>query len=141
MDVEAMQLFPARPDQPWRPSVRRPDPYREARDFLFRLCTLGELPPREVWEKELRLVGGILTGGSRALHELPPSCVQSIRTFPLRVLFQATQELVKDGEHDTFTHSDLTREIARWGGVGYDEDYVRHWCEAAVRRAQGGHHE
>lgn len=120
LGVEPQQLFPPS-DEPWRPRRPRANPAREARAGLERLAHLRAPPSPERMRIELRSIGRLLLGGSRAYAEIPATFdAASLRSFPLRLVFLAMAELVKQGTpRRWFSPLALAREIDRHGGEGY----------------------
>lgn len=134
--VEPRQLFPPS-SEPWRPARPRRDPEQAARDLFRRLGRLREAPAPERVRKELCLVRRLLLGGTAAFAELPPTFrADAFETFPLRLVFLAMAELVKQGTpRRRFSPLALAREVERVGGGVWRKD-VFFWCRAAAGEAR-----
>ncbi len=136
LGIEARQLFPPS-TAPWTPRAR-PDPDRAARALLERLCRIREPPPPERMRKELRFVGMLLVGGMKAFAEVPKAfSAESIRTWPLRLLYYACMELARQGTpRRWFSPEALWREVQRVGGRRDLRVDVFFWSRAATSEAR-----
>jgi hypothetical protein len=137
LGLDARQLFPAN-DRPWTPARPAMDPDREAKALLERLRHLRAPPPPERMTAELRLVGALLAGGSKALRDLPAGFrpARDLRCFPLRLIVQAVEDLAAQGTpRRWFSPLALVREIERVGGRGYAPE-VFFLSRLAVRTAR-----
>jgi hypothetical protein len=120
LGLTPQQLFPPSAE-PWRPRRPRPDPERETREGLERLARLHVPPAPERMRKELRFIGHLLLGGTRALAEVPATFdAASIKAFSLRLVFLAMRELAGQGTpRRWFSPLVLARGIDRHGGDGH----------------------
>lgn len=136
LGIEARQLFPSA-GGPWRPRAPRPDPDAEARAFLDYLAHLREAPPPDRMRKELVLIGRLLLGGTNAFRELPPDFrADRLKTFPLRLVFQAIEEVAMQGTpRRWFSPLALAREVERVGGQGLRAD-IFFWRRVAIGAAR-----
>lgn len=142
LDLRPEQLFPPS-DRPWRPRPR-PNPDAEALAFLRRLQALHTPPPADQMRRELQLVGEIIAGGTSALRDLPPGfSSSSIRTFSLRLLFEAAQrigqERVSRRWFSVYALSRVIDQAGARGGLG--PGYARanrsfFWARLAVATAR-----
>jgi hypothetical protein len=138
LDLRPEQLFPPS-DRPFVPRPR-PDPDLAARALLERLRTLRTPPPPGRMRDELRILGLLLAGGTRAFCELPANFTASrFQTFALRVLFEAVAVLAAQGTpRRWFSPVALAAEIDRWGGAGYARRLGTFlWARTAVGIARG----
>lgn len=144
MGIQASQLFPER-DAPWRPTRPRHNPEREARAFFARMCGLRALPPWERRKEELRLVGGVLLGGDRALAALPLTFTpDSLRSLPLKLITYAAEELRASGPSRRWYSPLLIGRLIdeAYRATGHAERLgISGWCRAAISHARkgGGH--
>ncbi len=136
LGLELRQLFPAA-DRPWTPRAR-PDPDREARALLERLRQQREPPPPARMKKELSFIGTLLLGGTKALAEvLATFRAESIRTWPLRLIYLACVELARQRTPRRWLSPEaLWREVHRVGGRRDLRVDVYFWCRAATSEAR-----
>lgn len=136
--LEPQQLFPPAAE-PWRPTAPRHDPQREARALLERLRALHSPVAPDRLAAELDLIGRLILGGPRAFAELPPGFTAArLQAFPLRMLFLAMTELVKQGTpRRWFSPLALRRELDRasaiWGAPG-TQHHAFAWARLAIRQ-------
>lgn len=137
LHLEPRQLFPPS-DRPWRPTVVRLDPHREARALLARLQAMHAPVPPEKLAQELTLVGRLILSGLAGYAELPPEFRPAlVRVVPLRLMVEGMAELVKQGTpRRWFSPLALARELDRAGGPGCAARHqVFAWARVAVRKA------
>ena len=132
------QLFPAS-NPPRHGRRRRRDADVEARLALEAFIARVRAPPLDRIHDELRLVGLLLLGGTRAFRELPAGFDGSrIATPYLRILFFAIEELVRQGTpRRWFSVLAIARECERVGHPRFDRSSLFAIAAAALRTARG----
>jgi len=136
--LEPRQLFPPSAE-PWRPTAPRHDPQREARALLERLRTLHSPVAPDRLVNELILVRELILGGTTAFAELPPGFTGArFLTFPLRLIFEAMAELVKQGTPRRWfsplaLQRELDRATAACGTPGTQPNAFA-WARLAIRQ-------
>ena len=139
LGIQVRQLFPAS-DTPWKPTKPRRDPERDTWALVHRLRALHRPKEPERFKRELRFVGKLILGGTGALAKVPPTFKADCLVFPLRILFQAMQELGKQGKPCLwFSPLAMAREVdwaAGRRGAGRERFQVFLWARMAVGAAR-----
>jgi hypothetical protein len=131
--------------EPYRPVVWRTPKRDRGRELFDHLRRLHRSPTPERMRAEMLAVGRLLLGGTKAFADVPVTFnPDSIRTFTLRLIFQAMEVLWEQGTpRGRFSPLALSREIdcyaERFGHFGYaSEMQITWWCWLAIGLAKPG---
>jgi hypothetical protein len=136
--LDPRRLFPPA-GEVWVPKQSRRDREREAREEFERFLAWNRPPSPERMKDELRFVGHLLLGGTRAYAEIAPfDHDRRIRTPPLRLLVAAIYEIVQQGTpRRWFSPLAISRELDRVGGPGNGKRHdVFLWARLAAGMAR-----
>jgi hypothetical protein len=139
------QFFPSH-GEPWSPARHprpRIGPDRAAGEYAQRLSRLRRAPLPDRMRQELVAVGRLVRGGAAAFARVPGNfCPEEIQTFPLRLVFQAIEQLAREGSHwRSFPPRVLARVVQRVADCyGYpgDSSYeaeIEQWARLALGMA------
>lgn len=145
-DLESHDLIPGHSGGPRKLRPHRDQEEAEVRAFYEHLCRVREPPDARRMREELLLLGRLILGGIPAWRaSRRPASRTAIRTFPLRLIYQAMEELVSQGTpRRWFSPLAMWREIERVGGDKDHRAEVFFWSKmavAAVRSATLEHSE
>jgi hypothetical protein len=138
LGLEMWQLFPPG-DLPWTPKLARPDPLSETLEAYQRLKAKFRPPGPGRMRDELRLIGGLLLGGTRAFLGLPEKLrSEHLQAFPLRLIYQAMEELARQKiPRRWFSPLALSRELDAAAGPGCAAEYrLSMWARVAIKVAR-----
>jgi hypothetical protein len=144
LGLELRQLF-APSTGPWRPRGPRPDPDSEACELIERLRAHHRPPPPGRVRWELALLGRVLLGGARGgkMRTAIPAgfnAARDLRTFALKLMFQAAEALAAQGTPRRWFHPEaLWREVQRAHGGREWRAAIYLWSRAAISAARAEH--